>query len=233
MAISERLKTYLSLLMIQSYGHNDLDRVALIFGLDPTRTTIKDRCTKYASEIPEDRFHELAQYVMNFETYTGWLGELVDMRKGFARALLMDGFKVEKEPNKGYYIVNHQVGITELQTQKQETKTLLLERGFKGVQIDLDSADAHYLKGEYTQCLTMARKALEDLFTSMSNATTQEERNKFLSTIPSKSARDLIKSIYGYSCKGHELEIPEYEAIYGYHLILSSIYFILILFKEE
>jgi hypothetical protein len=67
----------------------------------------------------------------------------------------------------------------------------------------------------------------------MTNAQTPEERKNFLDKIPSKSARALINSIYGYSCKGHELEIPEYEAIYGYHLVLSSIYFILILFKEE
>jgi hypothetical protein len=29
-------------------------------------------------------------------------------------------------------------------------------------------------------------------------------------------ARDLIKKIDWYVCKGHEVEVPEYEAIFGY-----------------
>jgi hypothetical protein len=76
----------------------------------------------------------------------------------------------------------------------------------------------------------MARKALEDLFSSMGQRI-GVDRKDFLSRINSESAKDLIKSIYGYCCKGHELNIPEYEAIYGYHLVVSSVYFILILFK--
>jgi hypothetical protein len=58
------------------------------------------------------------------------------------------------------------------------------------------------------------------------------DKTNFLDSIKSKSAKDLIKEIYWYGCKGHELSIPEWEAIYGYHLIVSSIYFILLLFKS-
>lgn len=58
MAISNRLRGYLDLLMKRTFGfHHELDKVALIFGLDPARTTIKDRCHKYPFEIPEEKFH--------------------------------------------------------------------------------------------------------------------------------------------------------------------------------
>jgi hypothetical protein len=232
MAISDRLREYLKLLMVHTFSHNELDTIALLFHLDPTKTTIKTRCGKYATEIPDDRFHELAEYVLNYEPLSGFYpANYFQLRHSFARALTMNGFIAEFDSTRAKYKVEPQGGLSPLDKQKKKVETLLTKRGFKEVQTDLDAAESHYHNGEYSQCLIMARKALEDLFSSMQGSKTEEERKKFLSRIQSKSARKLIKSIYGYGCKGHELSIPEYEAVFGYHLILSSIYFILILFK--
>lgn len=229
MTVSDRLRGYLNLLMNQTFGfHHELDKVALTFGLDPTRTTIRDRCHKYAYEIPDERFHELAEYVLNYEAHHHELRDLPQLREGFVRALRLEGFRISYN---GVYEVEPNIGLERLEVQKKKTKTILEEYNLNEVQTDLDAAEAHYVKGDYAQSLTMARKALEDLFSSMGQRIGVDRKN-FLSAINSKSARDLIKSIYGYGCKSHELNIPEYEAIFGYHLIVSSIYFILMLFKE-
>lgn len=153
---------------------------------------------------------------------------IIPLRKGFARILMMYGFKVNYD---GKWHVEPRFEPERLQEQKRETKTLLEDFGFEEVQKDLDSAEEQYLKGNYAQSLTVSRKALEDLFSSMAKKI-GVDRTSFLDSIESKSAKDLIKEIYGYGCKGHELSIPEWEAIYGYHLIVSSIYFILLLFKK-
>jgi len=219
--------------MEQTFGeHWELDKIALLFLLDPTKRFIKDRCYDFAHHVPDDRFHKLAEYVLNYEPPSGFYGDLPQLRLSFARALIMNGFKTTYDSSRGLYKVYPSAGLEQLEEQKQEVETLLIKRGFKEVQTDLNAAETHYRNGNYAQCLTMTRKGLEDLFSSMSKAKTEEERKQFLSTIKSNSARDLIRSIYGYGCKGHELSIPEYEAVFGYHLILSSIYFILILFNE-
>jgi hypothetical protein len=153
---------------------------------------------------------------------------IVPLRNGFARILTMYGFKANHD---GKWHVEPQFEPERLEEQKLETKTLLKDFGFEEVQKDLDSAEEQYLKANYPQSLTMSRKALEDLFSSMAKKI-GVDRSQFLDSIESKSAKDLIKHIYGYGCKGHELSIPEWEAIYGYHLIMSSIYFILLLFKQ-
>ena len=229
MTVSDRLRGYLNLLMNQTFGfHYELDKVALIFGLDPTRTTIKNRCHKYAYEIPDERFHELAEHVLNYEAPHHEFSDLPQLREGFVRALRLEGFRISYN---GTYEVEPIIGLERMEEQKKETKTMLEKYDLNEVQTDLDAAEVHYVKGDYAQSLTMARKALEDLFSSMGQRLGVDRKN-FLSTIDSKSARDLIKSIYGYGCKGHELNIPEYEAIFGYHLIVSAIYFILILFKK-
>jgi hypothetical protein len=49
--------------------------------------------------------------------------------------------------------------------------------------------------------------------------------------VESEHARELIKKIDQYACKGHEVEVPEYEAIFGYHLVISAIYHLLLLQK--
>jgi hypothetical protein len=49
--------------------------------------------------------------------------------------------------------------------------------------------------------------------------------------VKSESARELIKKIDWYACKGHEVKISEPEAIFGYHLVLSAIYYLVLLFK--
>ena len=230
MTVSDRIRGYLDLLMNQTFGfHHELDKIALTFGLDPTRTTIKGRCHRYAYEIPDERFHELAEYVLNYEAHHYEFSDLPKLREGFVRALRLEGFRTGYN---GVYEVEPNIGLERLEVQKKETKTMLEEYDFNEVQTDLDAAEAHYVKGDYAQSLTMARKALEDLFSSMGQRIGVDRKN-FLSAINSGSARDLIKNIYGYGCKGHELNIPEYEAIFGYHLIVSSIYFILILFKND
>src|SRR5271157_1534352 len=228
MTISGKLKEYLNLLMQQTFGfHHELDKVALTFGLDPSKTTIKHRCQRFAREISDDKFHELAEYVLNFEAYSGEFSDLPRLREGFVRALRLEGFRTSYN---GVYKVEQNIGLERLEVQKKEDKTILEEYGFKEVQTDLDAAEAHYVKGDYAQSLTMARKAMEDLFSSVGQKI-GVDRKDFLSRINSESAASLIRGIYGYACKGHELSIPEYEAIFGYHLIISSIYFILILFK--
>lgn len=234
MGIRDRLREYLRLLMIQTFGyHYELNELALTFVLNPLSDgTIKTRCRSFAKEIPDGRFHELAEYVLNwrpnYNTYDS--GRLHKQREGFARALRIYGFKVDH--SRRTWSVEPRFGPSRLEEQKKEVKTLLEQYGFNEVQTDLTSAEEHYINGDFSQSLMMGRKALEDLFSSMGKKI-GVDRSTFLSSIGSKSARDLIKSIYGYGCKGHELTIPEYEAIFGYHLIVSSIYFILILFKNQ
>lgn len=234
MTASETLREYLRLLMgLTFFNHWELDKIALLFMLDPTKRFIKDRCSDFAHHIPEDRFHKLSEYTLNYESPTGvYADNILEMRLSYARALIMNGFKTSYDTSTGHYKVYPSAGMEQLEAQKQEVETLLIKRGFNEVQTDLNAAETHYRNGDNAQCLTMARKALEDLFSSMTKAETPEERQGFLTKIESKSAREIIKSIYGYGCKGHELSIPEYEAVFGYHLIVSSIYFILILFKE-
>jgi hypothetical protein len=230
LAIDKKLQTYLSLLMQQVFGyHHELDKVALIFALDPTHTTIRLRCNKYSEEISEDRFQKLAEYVLNKESE--WLidTEIEPLKKGFARILVMYGFKVTYD---GKWHVEPRFEPQRLEEQKIETKTLLKDFGFKEIQEDLDSAEDHYLKGNSAQSLIMSRKALEDLFASMAMRI-GVDRSNFLDSLNSKSAKELIKEIYAYGCKGHELSIPEWEAVFGYHLIVSSIYFILLIFKNR
>jgi hypothetical protein len=216
--------------MIQTFGyHNELDRIALTFGLSPTHTTIKLRCSTYSREIPDARFHELSEYVLNQEPEYLEDSVIKPLRNGFARILVMYGFKVNYD---GKWHVEPRFEPERLEEQKVETKTLLEDFGFEEIQEDLNSAEDHYLKGNYAQSLTMSRKALEDLCSSMAKKIGVDRAN-FLDSIKSKSAKDLIKAIYAYGCKGHELSIPDWEAIYGYHLIVSSIYFILLLFKSD
>ena len=234
MEIPHKLREYLRLLMVQTFGyHRELNELALTFVLDPLSDgTIKTRCRSFAKEIPDGRFHELAEYVLNWKAeYHTYVSErLNQQREGFARALRMHGFKIDYI--RGDWSIEPRFGPSRLEEQKKEVKTLLEQYGFNEVQTDLTSAEEHYINGNFSQSLMMARKALEDLFSSMGKKI-GVGRSSFLSSIESKSARDLIKSIYGYGCKGHELTIPEYEAIFGYHLIVSSIYFILILFKNQ
>lgn len=228
--ISDNLRKYLYMLMVRTFSnHSDLDRLAIIFMLSPESGTIKSRCEKFVREIHDDKFHKLAEYVFNWNPERYYEEILKDEREGLARALRMYGFSVEFDGVK--YTIEPKFGPEILESQKQEARTLLEKFGFVEVQEDLNSAEEHYIKGNYPQSLTMSRKALEDLFSSMSERI-EADKSKFLSSIKSKSARSLIKEIYGYACKGHELSIPEYEAIYGYHLIVSTIYFILILFSS-
>lgn len=233
MKIPQKLRDYLYLLMVQTFGfHHELDRVALTFVLSPSSGTIKSRCRSFADDIPDESFHELAKYVLDWNPeYSSYAHEILQpQREGFARALRLYGFKVDYDH--GTWNVEPRFGPERLEIQKKEAKTLLEQYGFNEVQTDLNSAEEHYVNGNFAQSLMMSRKALEDLFSSMGKKI-GVDRSKFLSSIKSKSARDLIKEIYGYGCKGHELSIPEYEAIFGYHLIVSSIYFILILFKSK
>jgi len=217
--------------MIQTFGyHHELDKIALTFVLSPTSGTIKSRCRSFVEDMPDERFHELAEYVLNWQPeYNTYVEVSHQQKEGFARALRMYGFKVDYDGN---WDVEQRFGPERLEIQKKEVKTLLEQYGFNEVQADLNSAEDHYIKGHFAQSLMMSRKALEDLFSSMGKKI-GVTRSNFLASIKSKTARDLIKNIYGYACKGHELSIPEYEAIYGYHLIVSSIYFILILFKNN
>jgi hypothetical protein len=50
--------------------------------------------------------------------------------------------------------------------------------------------------------------------------------------VKSESARELIKKIGWYACKGHAIEISEHEAIFGYHLVVSAIYYLILLFRN-
>jgi nitrate reductase gamma subunit len=60
------------------------------------------------------------------------------------------------------------------------------------------------------------------------------ERGTFLSElVESDSNVELLKKIYAFSCKSHKPEIEQSEAIFGYHLVLSTIYFLLLLYKDR
>jgi len=58
-----------------------------------------------------------------------------------------------------------------------------------------------------------------------------EPKDFLTNYVKSEHARELIKKIDQYACKGHEVEVPEYEAIFGYHLVISAIYHLLLLQK--
>jgi hypothetical protein len=84
----------------------------LTFGLDPTKTTIKDRCHKYAHEIPDEKFHELAEYVLNYEAYHHEFSDLPQLRGGFVRALRLEGFRTSYN---GVYKVEPNIGLERLE----------------------------------------------------------------------------------------------------------------------
>jgi hypothetical protein len=88
----------------------------------------------------------------------------LSLERFFVRALRLEGFRTSYD---GAYEVEPITGLERLEAQKKETKTLLAEYNLDEVQIDLDAAEAHYVKGDYAQSLIMARKALGDLFSSM------------------------------------------------------------------
>jgi hypothetical protein len=115
---------------------------------------------------------------------------------------------------------------------KEEVKALLEQLGLYEVQEGLNLAEELYIKGEFAKSLWNARKALEDLFKLIAARIGIDSKDFLSKFVKSRSARELIRKIYWYACKGHEVEISEHEAIFGYHLVLSAIYYLILLFRN-
>jgi len=230
--VSENLRFYLAILMENTFDyHRRLNELALHFLLSQGEGSIKDRCHLYATEISDEQFHELAEYVLN-ETLEDRFppNERLDqIRTSFVRALTVNGYQVYAQ--EGLFQVMSRFSPDRMQETKEESATLLNEMGFGAVQGSLDVAEQLYVKGEFAKSLWNSRKALEDLVKLLAKKLNIEPKDFLSHYVESEHARELIKKIDQYACKGHEVEVPEYEAIFGYHLVISAIYHLLLLQK--
>jgi len=236
MYISDKLRFYLSVLMQDIFAyHRDLDDIALHFNLSPGQGSIKDRCRQFANEIPDENFHELATYVLNYTStlpsFDPFAEERLETKKlSFARALRLHGFNVAH--SKGSWIVQPKFGPERLEETRKEVKTFLENLGFTEIQKSLDIAEEQFINEYYAQSLWNARKALEDLFIKIAEKLKIQPKEVLSNFVKSESSREFIKQIDWYTCKGHAVKLSESEAIFGYHLVLSAIYYLLLLFKE-
>lgn len=231
MKVDERLRFYLYVLMQNTFQwHKDLGDLALRFLLGPGKGSIRDRCHHFAYGVEDEHFHELSSYVLNYD-FDSLLSDN-EKRMLFVRALKMFGFEAGYDKVKGVWYVQPKFGPETLEEEKEEVKTLLEKLGFDSVQRSLNIAEEQYIKGAYAQSLWNSRKALENLFISLSNKSGIDSKDFLSKFVKSKSARDLIKKIDGYACKGHATKLPEHEAIFGYHLVISAIYYLLLLFSH-
>lgn len=232
MPASKNLRFYLGILMENTFNwHRELNELALHFLLSPRDGSIKDRCHLYAEEISDDRFHELAKYVLNesLEDRYPPNERLPQIRDSFVRALMISGYEVDAQG--GVFQVQPKFSPDRLQEAKEESATLLKQMGFGAIQGSLDIAEQQYIKGEFAKSLWNSRKALEDLMKLLADKFGIEQKDFLNRYISSELARDIIKKIDYYACKGHEVEVPEYEAIFGYHPVISAIYHLLLLQK--
>jgi len=164
MTVSSNLRFYLAILMENTFVyHRQLNELALHFLLSQGEGSIKDRCHLYATEISDEQFHELAEYVLN-ETLEDRFppNERLDqIRTSFVRALTVNGYQVYAQ--EGLFQVRSRFSPDRMQETKEESATLLNEMGFGAVQGSLDVAEQLYVKGEFAKSLWNSRKALEDL----------------------------------------------------------------------
>jgi hypothetical protein len=211
--------------------NRELNELALHFALSEVVGSIKDRSHSYAKEISDDRFHELAEYVLNesFEDRLLPNRRLRRIRDSFVRALMMNGYDVRTQNDT--FQVKPRFSPDHLQKTKEESATLLKQMGFEKVQGSLDIAEQQYVEGEFAKSLWNSRKALEDLMKLLADKLGVEQKDFLNKYISSDLAREIIKKIDYYACKGHEVQIPEYEAIFGYNLVISAIYHLLLLQK--
>jgi hypothetical protein len=212
------------------FTHKQLDDLALHFLLGPGQGSVSDRVSQYASEISDEDFPALIEYVLNFtlSEYLLWDEDIDEIRSSFIRAMRVNGFEV-KRIDSSRYQVEPKFSPNRIQETKEEARTLLKKLDFGAVQGSLDVAETLYVKGEYAKSLWNSRKALEDLMRLISQRLDIDQKEFLARYVESRSARELISKINDYACKGHETEIPEYEAIFGYHLVISAIYHLLLL----
>lgn len=232
MPVSENLRFYLAILMENTFDyHRKLNELALHFLLSQGEGSIKDRCHLYATEISDDHFHELAGYVLNesLEDRYPPNERLPQIRSSFMRALMMNGYEVDNQS--GVFQVRPRFSPDRLQETKDESATLLKQMGFGAIQGSLDIAEQQYIKGEFAKSLWNSRKALEDLMKLLADKSGIEQKDFLGKYVKSGLSREIIRKIDYYACKGHEVELPEYEAIFGYHLVISAIYHLLLLQK--
>jgi len=232
--VPKLLRSYLAILIDNLFdSHRELDSLALLFLLDPHKgLSIRERSDRYAYEVSDEDFHKLATYVLNKKTLSS-IPEVGELKNSFVRALKMHGYNVKEiktwEGTK--WEVEPSFSPERMEKTKEEVKTLLEQLGLHKVQESLNLAEELYIKGEFAKSLWNARKALEDLFKLISTRMGIDSEDFLSRFVKSESARGLIRRIDWYACKGHEVEISEHEAIFGYHLVLSAIYYLVLLFK--
>jgi len=238
--VPEQLRSYLAMLIQRLFTlHSELDSLALIFLLKPykkldgRKLSVRERGEKYAYEVSDECFHKLATHVLNKEVLY-YAPEVDEMKKSFVRALKMHGYNVKEiETWEGVkWEVEPSFSPERMEKTREEVKTLLEQLGLHEVQESLNLAEELYIKGEFAKSLWNMRKALEDLFQLISARMGIDSKDFLSRFVKSESARELIKKIYWYTCKGHEVEISEHEAIFGYHLVLSAIYYLVLLFRN-
>jgi hypothetical protein len=140
---------------------------------------------------------------------------------------MVNGYEVDAQS--GIFQVQPRFSPDRLQETKEEAATLLKKRGFGAIQGSLDIAEQQFIKGEFAKSLWNSRKALEDLMKLLADKAGIEQKDFLNKYVESELAREIIRKIDYYACKGHEVELPEYEAIFGYHLVISAIYHLLLL----
>jgi len=233
--VPKLLRSYLAILIQNVFTyHNELDSLALIFLLEPHRgLSIRERSEKFAYEVSDEDFHKLATYVLNKETLF-FTPEVDELKNSFVRALKMHGYNVKevKTREETEWEVEPSFSPERIEKTKEEVKTLLEQLGLHEVQESLNLAEELYIKREFAKSLWNARKALEDLFKLVATEMGIDSKDFLSKFVKSESARELIKKIDWYACKGHEVEISEHEAIFGYHLVLSAIYYLILSFKD-
>jgi hypothetical protein len=238
--VPKLLRAYLAILIQRLFTlHADLDCLALTFLLEPykklndRKLSVRERGEKFAYEVSDEDFHKLATHVLNKEALY-YTPEVDEMKESFVRALKMYGYNV-KEIEKGGGVrweVEPNFSPGRMEETKEEVKALLEQLGLHEVQEGLNLAEELYIKGEFAKSLWNARKALEDLFKLIAARIGIDSKDFLSKFVKSESARELIRKIDWYACKGHEVEISEHEAIFGYHLVLSAIYYLILLFRS-
>lgn len=232
MPTSQNLRFYLAIFMENTFSWNrELNELALQFLLGRGEGSVKDRCHLYAKEISDDQFHALAEYVLNesLEDRYPPNERLGQIRNNFVRALTVNGFEVDGQG--GVFQVKPRFSPARLQEAKEESATLLKAMGLGTIQGSLDIAEQQYIKGEFAKSLWNSRKALEDLMKLLAEKSGFEQKDFLAKYVKSDLGREILRKIDHYACKGHEVEAHEYEAIFGYHLVISAIYHLILLQK--
>lgn len=214
--------------MSQKLGEQFLDSFSLEFHLGPHGGDDRERSFAYANRVPEERFHEAAEYVMNQE----FLDE-VDDEKAFRRALRLEGFIVQRDKNKARYTVTPGIASEMLKPAETEVRSILDQLGFQAVKKDLKLAMDTYSSGDFPQSLVMMKKAFEDTTDLIAQQTNSDRATILSKVLQSEPAIELAKKFYWFSNLSHKSKLSDDEAILGYNAGVAVIHHIISVYSKS